>query len=60
MNVVIIRGTLSSAPVARTLASGTAMLSLEVSTIVDGATVSVPVAWFDPVRPAGGIAILCA
>ena len=48
MNVVVLQGVLSSAPVARTLASGSVVVSLELSTVVDGATASVPVAWFDP------------
>lgn len=48
MNVVVIRGTLSSTPAARTLASGSELLSLEVTTTGPGGTASVPVAWFDP------------
>ena len=48
MNVVALRGTLSSDPVTRTLTSGSVLVSLELTTLVDGASVSVPVAWFDP------------
>ena len=48
MNVVVLRGTLSSDPITRTLTSGAVLVSLELTTIVDGASVSVPVAWFDP------------
>jgi len=48
MNVVFLKGVLSSAPVTRQLASGSVVVSLEVSTAVDGAVASVPVAWFDP------------
>ncbi len=48
MNVVVLQGVLSSAPVARTLASGSVVVSLELSTVVEGATASVPVSWFDP------------
>src|SRR5215210_3261451 len=47
MNIVIIRGNLSSAPVQRELASGSSMLSLEVSTPTEQGLISVPVAWFD-------------
>jgi len=48
MNVVVLHGTLSSTPVLRTLASGSVLASLEVTTVVDGVSASVPVAWFDP------------
>lgn len=48
MNVVVLQGTLSSDPISRTLASGSLLVSLELTTVVDGAHVSVPVAWFDP------------
>jgi len=48
MNIVVLRGRLSSDPVARPLASGSVLVSLELTTDVDGAAVSVPVAWFDP------------
>lgn len=48
MNVVFLKGVLSSAPVTRQLASGSVVVSLEVSTTIDGAVASVPVAWFDP------------
>ena len=48
MNVVVLRGTLSSPPVSRALASGSLLVSLELTTVVDGVSSSVPVAWFDP------------
>lgn len=48
MNVVVLRGSLSSSPVVRSLASGSVLVSLELTTTVEGANVSVPVAWFDP------------
>lgn len=48
MNIVVLDGALSSAPVTRTLASGSVVVSLELTTMVDGAAASVPVAWFDP------------
>ena len=49
MNVVVLYGTLSSDPVMRSLASGSLLCSLEVTTTVsDGPAASVPVAWFDP------------
>jgi len=50
MNVVILRGTLSSDPVSRDLASGSVLVSLELTTTVDEAAISVPVAWFDPAK----------
>jgi hypothetical protein len=49
MNIVILRGTLSSEPALRTLPSGSTLLSCEVTTrSPDGPARSVPVAWFDP------------
>lgn len=49
MNVVIIEGTLSRDPEARTLASGTRLLACEVTVRdPDRPTETVPVAWFDP------------
>ena len=49
MNIVVLRGVLSSAPVLRDLASGSRLLSLEVTTRdLEGRAASVPVAWFDP------------
>ncbi len=48
MNVVFLQGRLSSDPVLRELASGSRLLSLEVSTATDAGTATVPVAWFDP------------
>jgi hypothetical protein len=48
MNVVVLSGRLSSAPVRRELASGSVLLSLEVTTDTADGVASVPVAWFDP------------
>ncbi|MEI6497893.1 MAG: hypothetical protein WCO88_14625 [Actinomycetota bacterium] len=49
MNIVVLRGRLSSAPVIRELASGSRLYSLEVTTVLpDGVSASLPVAWFDP------------
>ena len=49
MNIVLLRGTLSSAPVRRDLASGSSLVQYEVTTRSgDGPAASVPVAWFDP------------
>lgn len=56
MNIVVLRGVLSSDPVSRTLASGSVLVSLELTTLVDGAGVSVPVAWFDPPAPVSCVA----
>jgi single-stranded DNA-binding protein len=48
MNSVILRGKLSSAPQCRTLASGSLLYSIELTTSTDEGAWSVPVAWFDP------------
>lgn len=49
MNIVILEGTLSSVPAIRTLPSGDALVTYEVTTrTTDGAAASVPVVWFDP------------
>jgi len=48
MNVVVLQGRLSSDPVLRELASGSRLLSLELTTDTESGTASVPVAWFDP------------
>lgn len=56
MNIVILRGTLSSEPASRTLPSGSELLSCEVTTrSADGPARSVPVAWFDA-PPTHGLA----
>lgn len=53
MNIVLLRGTLSSDPVPRQLASGASLVQYEVTTRSDqGPAASVPVAWFDPPRSA--------
>ena len=51
MNVVILRGRLSSVSARRILNSGSELLSLEITTVTESGQTSVPVAWFDP--PAG-------
>jgi hypothetical protein len=51
MNIVVLRGHLSSVPVARVLASGSTLYTLEVTTVTSDGTASVPVAWFDPSTP---------
>lgn len=51
INVVVLAGRLSSAPVERVLASGSVLWSLEVTTETDDGTCSVPVVWFDPPSP---------
>jgi single-strand DNA-binding protein len=52
MNVVVLRGALSSAPIARELPSGSVLYSLEVTTRTgDGSAMSVPVVCVDPRRP---------
>ncbi len=49
MNVVILQGSLSSAPVARTLPSGDRLVTYEVTVRDPGLrTESVPVVWFGP------------
>jgi single-strand DNA-binding protein len=48
MNIVVLRGSLSSEPQLRTLASGSLLCSLEVTTRTSDGVSSVPVAWFDP------------
>ena len=48
MNVVVLRGTLSSAPRERALPSGSNVLNWEVTTRGDGPTRTVPVQWDDP------------
>jgi len=52
INLAVLVGTLSRPPELRSLTSGDAVLSLEVTVRADGSpTESVPVSWFDP--PAG-------
>ncbi len=57
MNVVILKGRLSSEPTVRELASGSVLMSLELTTRVEEVASSVPLVWFDPpakVAVAGG------
>ena len=48
MNIVMLTGRLSSEPTVRELASGSVLVSYELTTQVDDASVSVPLVWFDP------------
>ena len=48
MNVVALCGHLSSQPVIRELQSGSVVMGLELTTRVEEAGISVPLAWFDP------------
>ncbi|MCU1365261.1 MAG: hypothetical protein JWL72_1660 [Ilumatobacteraceae bacterium] len=48
MNVVVVSGRLSSSPVVRELQSGSVLVTYEVTTKVDDASISVPLVWFDP------------
>ncbi len=48
MNVVVLQGVLSSEPRQRQLASGSRLLTWEVTTGEPGAKQSAPVVWFDP------------
>jgi single-strand DNA-binding protein len=51
MNVVVLRGRLTSDPAMRELQSGSVLVSLEVSTPVGAdERANTPVAWFDPPR----------
>ena len=57
MNVVLLQGVLSSEPRVQTLPSGAVLVNWEVTTEVDGAKQSVPIAWFDPPRGVHAIGI---
>jgi single-strand DNA-binding protein len=48
MNIVVLRGSLSSAPQSRDLPSGSVVWTLEVTTPTEAGNLSVPVALFDP------------
>ena len=48
MNVVVVRGTLSSEPMERTLPSGTNIMNWDVTTETSEGRSSVPVQWADP------------
>ncbi len=52
MNVVVIRGTLSSEPIERTFAGGRNVMDWQVTTVLDGVKLSVPVQWHDPPKHA--------
>ena len=55
MNVVLLRGQLSSEPRSVDLPSGDVLLRWEVTTEVDDRKLTVPVAWFEPPRSASTI-----
>ena len=55
MNIVLLRGRLSSGPRTAELPSGDVLLRWEVTTDVDGRKMTVPVAWFEPPRTAAVI-----
>jgi single-strand DNA-binding protein len=55
MNIVLVRGVLSSEPREKQLPSGSRLVSWEVTTDNDGQKLSVPVVWFDP--PAGAFKV---
>lgn len=48
MNVVLLRGVLSSDPRLQELPSGSLLMRWEVTTTTGGEKLSVPVTWFDP------------
>ena len=48
LNVAVVRGTTSSPVEVRTLASGTVLAQLQVTTRIDGTALSVPVTVLDP------------
>lgn len=48
MNLVVLSGHLSSEPTIRELKSGSVLMTFELTTRVDDASVSVPLVWFDP------------
>ena len=57
MNVVVLRGTLSSAPLVRELPSGSTVVGYEVTIRPeDGPAETVPVSWFDAPAAASGLA----
>lgn len=52
MNVVVLRGQLSSEPRQRLLPSGTVLVNWELTTDHEDTKLTVPVAWFDPPKMA--------
>jgi single-strand DNA-binding protein len=51
MNVVVLRGVLSRAPEVRSLSGGGTAWQVDISTVVDGGSASVPLSWVDPPSP---------
>lgn len=51
VNVVVLCGRVSSAPVGRELAGATVVWSLDVATATESGTISVPVTWSHDARP---------
>jgi len=50
MNLVVLKGTLSSEPIERTLPSGTTVMDWNIRIESDGRTQNVPVQWSEPSR----------
>ncbi len=48
MNLVVLSGQLSSEPTSRELASGSVLMTFELTTRCEDAVASVPLVWFDP------------
>ena len=47
-NLVVLTGTVTGEPTRRSLRSGADVVNFDVAAYVDGATTSVPIAWYDP------------
>ena len=47
-NLVVLTGTVTDEPTRRSLPSGVDVVNFDVATRLDGETVSVPIAWYDP------------
>jgi single-strand DNA-binding protein len=55
MNVVVLRGQLSSEPRQRVLPSGTVLVNWELTTDHEDTKLTVPIAWFDPPKTASAV-----
>jgi single-strand DNA-binding protein len=47
-NLVVLTGNVTNEPTRRSLQSGVDVVNFDVATLLDGETVSVPIAWYDP------------
>ena len=47
-NLVVLTGTVTNEPTRRSLPSGVDVVNFDMATHLDGETVSVPIAWYDP------------